>query len=202
MYWLVPEVHPSHYLSFFDPTCWQWLTWAHSMFYFFCVLSTLRYLFLLALPFVSILPPAWVSCFLSSVVISYWNEGLPFCIEMESLFGLKKSHVVNAKWMSWNRILKTKSSWSKENTQYFLHFIILEGYDTFPPETVTHYCSNLGGGMPKKICCLKIISQLILICPSVEIAPVPYWKFMTQRLQMSSHHPRVTTTIQKNRGIV
>lgn len=59
----------------------------------------------------------------------------------------------------------------KQILNIFFHLIIPEGYDTLPPATVTHYCSNLGGGMPKKICCLKKISQLILICPSVEKAP-------------------------------
>lgn len=108
VYWLVPTVHPSHYLLFFDPTCWQWLTRAHSMLYLSCALSTLKYLLLLALPFVFTVSLAKVSCFLSSVVTSYWNGGLPFCIEMESLFGLKKPQIVNAKWMSWNRKLKKK----------------------------------------------------------------------------------------------
>lgn len=131
MCWLVPTVHPSHYLLFFDPTCWQWLTRAHSMLYLSCVLSTLKYLLLLALPFVFILPLAKVSYFLSSVVTSYWNGGLPCCIEMESLFGLKKPQIVNAKWMSWNRKLKKKkSSCSKANTQWFLFLFFFPFYHT------------------------------------------------------------------------
>lgn len=146
MYFLVLVVRPSCYLLSFDPLCWEWLTSTHSMLYFSCVLSTLKYLLLLAWPFFLYFPPC-LGVFLEwGAIILCWNN---------IFIWPAKPQRGNTKWVSWNRKKKIRS---QANTQCFFHHIIPEGYDTLLPATVTHYYSNLGGGMPKKICCLKKIS--------------------------------------------